>query len=343
MKKHLTYFTVSIIITTIIVLAYFSNRNKPYRNPYMLIVYSSFEQDSSIITIINKEGKSIFNKNIDIGGVYRIFKDEDNIYIPLTGTYKGLENKIAILNLTNHKLKLIDTNREPIWLGIGEDIIASLGRGSSGNGTVVFFDKNNYNRLGEVKLSGVLKTALIHEGKTYVCSDIVQENKQKLYIIDNNKFSIDKEIDTGHGSFANDMLLVNKKLLIADVANQNISGEGKEMLIYDITNSKTENVVLPNFNPSQLHKINNELLVTHYNPMKNTGHTISILDINKLSMISSYELDGTLFRTRFSGENLFVMYNNTIDIYKHNQYHNKNSITLPSFENERPRDFIVLE
>ncbi|MFZ3589732.1 hypothetical protein ACOI1C_10720 [Bacillus sp. DJP31] len=255
----------------------------------LLLLYSHPINDKSFV-VRTKGDQIISESTIDSNGLFYIDKDKQNNNIIL---WSNLKEHMYILDEKNEYTPNKIENEQPLNLIIkdkGIEIFA-FNTDIQKNTLVMKIDGKQH----ELEFKPLIINAIHDEHKVYLFSDIVEEERSVVHVINKISGEIEKEI-TLQENHASDMLFYNNQIVISTEKRLTIIEKDSYNVSYIDIND--EILAL-----DRLHIYKDSLYVSYYDKGK-TG--LATLDEN-FNTTNNISFDFPYMTAKFEGENMFVM------------------------------------
>lgn len=279
------------------------------------IIYSSNTSPKSLIQFYSKDWKETKRVPLNVGGIQQSVINNGKLYAPVLGTPTSPQNKIIEYDFKKDIVKYIKTEAFPVKLKVKDNFLYVLHNTNISSGTITKISLKTNKTIKQTVVKGTVKDIAISDNKVFVTADNVRENKQTIYIL-NQDLILKDDVINNKTAFTTDTAIINQKLYLMNVAKNDFSNPTDLLTIFNIKTKKIKVNKLKSPAPYQMLVTNNKLLVTHYNPPADSGNQISVID-KKTNEMNNITLKNNLFKS-IVNKNSFISVDSKGTVYEYN-------------------------
>lgn len=326
MNKRIAYTIIIIIFSLILSACKKASFNSMESNYKYGVIETTGQENNTYISFYDDSFKKIGEENIKYGSMGDGFSLPlsfgDSMFIVPKGMYSKKElTFIMEYNLYNGEIEKYDTGLQNMnSITVNDDFIYGVNT-MDFTSNIVKCNKESKELLKTEIMDIYISYILVHEDELFAFGQGVKDEEMEsfLYIIDANTLDGLKKLDIthlGHGHY--DGVIVDDKLYFS--SSYSIEGMDEEPTNKLIEYSMREGEFIiyelgENF-PFQILEFNDNLLITHFDPVGVSGNKISIFNINDGSS-EIVELQHNIEHLELDGEDIIILGNG--HLYRYNK------------------------
>ncbi|MCH5584947.1 hypothetical protein MK805_08165 [Shimazuella sp. AN120528] len=291
-------------------------------------IYTNATIPDSAFVLFDQNGDKNHEFEIPAMGIFQIVNNgSGNIFLPVQ-----YENKIYSLTLANNELKETKSHPYPIYMKQTGNFRVTTFNSALQAGTVEW-QEGKTSRSWAV--SGFPRIATFDQTYIYVFATIIEQKKPVLYVINRNSAKIAAAIPIKIDQ-ANDMQVIDHRLFITSVANQN------QIAIFDCKTKKITYQTLPELRPEYIVPMSQYLLISYQNSKKLTK-----IDRKTYRILEQIELPQPVFKLKQKANELYVLSQipangqGLVGVYNISNWKLKKKYLLPTIRDTTVQDIVV--
>ncbi len=303
------------------------------------VIYTSNIENISSILLYTDDWKEVKKIDLKVGGLQQITQFGDNIYIPVLGIPNKPDHRILVFNTKNESIHYINTKSFPLKATVSGNYLYVIHNTRMNEGMITKINLTNNQIINSLSLQSVPREIIATEENVFVISDNPAIKKQTIYQLDKNLTKL-AAIVNPYTAYPTDVMNINNKLLIMNVAKNDFSGPIDKYTELDLKNNEITLVSLKSLAPHKIFKVNDKLIISHYDPPANTGNEVSVIDVQGENE-KIYDLKNTLYRTKINSSKLISINNSMAYEYNIKTFDFVNKYRLRNDSNKIISDFFV--